>query len=248
MGRLDIIIPVFNEGENITRVLDAFRKRVETPFRVLICYDRDDDDTLPAVEAYPERSSLDVVFVKNRAQGPHAAVMSGFEQSTSPFVLVYPADDTDNAGRIDRLVEEAERGREVVVASRFIPGGCMVGAPRLKGFLVRAAAFTLHYGARLPVRDPSNGLRLFSRRVIEQIVVESTSGFCYSIELLVKCHRLGWPIGEVPFTWYERKAGQSRFRVLKWVPKYLRWYIYAFATTWLGARSVTMKKPWTASV
>ena len=95
----------------------------------------------------------------------------------------------------------------------------------------------MYYGARLPVRDPSNGLRLFSRRVIEQIAVESTAGFCYSIELLVKCHRLGWPIGEVPFTWYERKVGQSRFRVMKWVPKYLRWYFYAFATTWLGARS-----------
>jgi glycosyltransferase involved in cell wall biosynthesis len=248
MARLDIIIPVFNEGENIIRVLDAFRSGVRTPFRVLICYDRDDDNTLPAVEAYPERSSLDILFVKNRSQGPHAAVMTGFEQSTAPYVLVYPADDTDNAGRIDQLVEQAERGCDVVVASRFIKGGCMVGAPRLKGFLVRAAAFTLHYGARLPVRDASNGLRLFSRRVIDEIAVESTSGFCYSIELLVKCHRLGWPIGEVPFVWYERKAGQSRFRVLKWVPKYLRWYFYAFATTWLGARTVTMKTPRTASV
>ncbi len=248
MARLDIIIPVFNEGENITHVLDALRKDVATPFRVLICYDRDDDNTLPAVEAYPERLSLDVVFVKNHASGPHAAVMTGFEQSTAPYALVYPADDTDNAGRIDQLVHAAERGCDMVVASRFIPGGCMVGAPPLKGFLVRAAAVTMHYGARLPVRDPSNGLRLFSRRVIDQVAVESTSGFCYSIELLVKCHRLGWPIGEIPFTWHERKVGQSRFKVLKWVPKYLRWYFYAFATTWLGARSVTMKTPRKASV
>jgi dolichol-phosphate mannosyltransferase len=248
MARLDIIIPVFNEGENITHVLDALRQDVATPFRVLVCYDRDDDNTLPAVEAYPERSSLDVVLVKNHASGPHAAVMTGFEQSTAAYVLVYPADDTDNAGRIDQLVQESERGCDMVVASRFIPGGCMVGAPPLKGFLVRAAAFTMHYGARLPVRDPSNGLRLFSRRVIDQVAVESTSGFCYSIELLVKCHRLGWPIGEIPFTWHERKVGQSRFKVLKWVPKYLRWYFYAFATTWLGARSVTMKTQRKASV
>jgi dolichol-phosphate mannosyltransferase len=248
MARLDIIIPVFNEGENIVPVLESFRSRISTPYRVLICYDRDDDNTLPAIEAYPERSSVDVVFVKNRDKGPHAAIMTGFEQSTAPYVVVYPADDTDNAGRIDQLVETADRGCEVVVASRFVPGGCMVGAPPLKGFLVRAAAFTMYYGARLPVRDPSNGLRLFSRRVIEQIAVESTMGFCYSIELLVKCHRLGWPIGEVPFTWYERKVGRSRFRVMKWVPKYLRWYFYAFATTWLGARSVTMKTPRTAQV
>jgi dolichol-phosphate mannosyltransferase len=248
MARLDIIIPVFNEGENISRVLDTFRNRIETPFRVLICYDRDDDNTLPAVAAYPERSSVDVLFVKNRGSGPNAAVMTGFEQSTAPYIVVYVADDLDNAGRIDQLVEAAERGCDVVVASRFVPGGCMVGAPPLKAFLVRAASLTMYYGARLPVRDPSNGLRLFSRRLIEQVEIESTTGFCYSIELLVKCHRLGWPIGEIPFVWYQRAAGRSRFRVLKWLPKYLRWYFYAFATTWLGARSVAMKSPRMASV
>jgi hypothetical protein len=58
-------------------------------------------------------------------------------------------------------------------------------------------------------------------------------GFCYSIELLVKAHRLGWKIGEVPVQWFERRHGESRFRVLEWLPAYLRWYGYAFATTLL---------------
>ena len=69
--------------------------------------------------------------------------------------------------------------------------------------------------------------RLFSRRVIERIPVESDQGFCYSIELLVKAHRLDWPVAEVPVRWIERRHGQSRFRVLKWLPAYLRWYGYA---------------------
>jgi dolichol-phosphate mannosyltransferase len=97
--------------------------------------------------------------------------------------------------------------------------------------LVRTAAFTLHHLARLPTHDATSGFRLFSRRVITQIAVESDQGFCYSIELLVKTHRLGWRIGEVPALWFERKRGRSRFRVLKWLPAYLRWYLYAFATT-----------------
>jgi dolichol-phosphate mannosyltransferase len=248
MARLDIVIPVYNEGENITPVLDSFLAEVHTASRVLICYDRDDDTTLPAIAAYPRRDSLEVVFVKNRTRGPHAAVMTGLAQSTAPFALVYMADDNYNAGRIDGMVEKADQGYDIVVASRFVPGGCMVGAPWLKGLLVRAASFTLYHLARLPVHDPSNGLRLFSRRVIDEIAVESDSGFTYSIELLVKCHRLGWPIGEVPIEWHERTAGQSRFRVMKWLPKYLRWYFYAFATTWLGARSVTRKEPRPAAV
>jgi dolichol-phosphate mannosyltransferase len=248
MARLDIVIPVYNEGENITRLLDSFLAAVHTPCRVLICYDRDDDTSLPAIRGYSNRDAFDIVFVKNRGKGPHGAVMAGLVESTAPFALVYMADDTFNAPRIDGMVEKAEQGYDIVVASRFVPGGCMVGAPWLKGFLVRAASFSLHYLARLPVHDASNGLRLFSRRVIDEIAVESESGFTYSIELLVKCHRLGWPIGEVPIEWYERTAGQSRFRVMKWLPKYLRWYFYAFATTWLGARSVTLKQPRTATV
>ena len=109
----------------------------------------------------------------------------------------------------------------------------MIGCPPLKDVLVRVANFTLHHFARLPSTDASNGFRMFSRRVIDEIAVESDQGFCYSIELLVKAHRLGWRVGEVPVRWIERQHGASRFRVLKWLPAYLRWYNYAFATTWL---------------
>ena len=76
-----------------------------------------------------------------------------------------------------------------------------------------AGNFTLHHLARLPTTDASNGFRLFSRRVIDRIPVESDQGFCYSIELLVKAHRLGWPIADVPVRWFERRHGASRFRV-----------------------------------
>jgi hypothetical protein len=106
--------------------------------------------------------------------------------------------------------------------------------------LVRSAAFTLHHLARLPTHDPTSGFRLFSRRVIENLPVESDQGFTYSIELLVKAHRLRWKIGETPVQWFERQHGASRFRVLQWLPAYLRWYRYAFATTFLRRRPETV--------
>jgi hypothetical protein len=134
---------------------------------------------------------------------------------------------------LDRMVALARAGCDIVCASRFMPGGAMVGCPPLKAALVRSANFTLRHLARLPTTDASNGFRLFSRRVIERIAVESDAGFCYSIELLVKAHRLGWRIDEVPVRWFERRHGASRFRVVRWLPAYLRWYGYAFATTLL---------------
>lgn len=243
-SRLDIVIPVYNEGANILRTLGGLVRELKTPARVLICYDREDDDTLPAIKNNRDRlAGLQIDFVRNAGRGAHGAVMTGFAQSTAPYVLVFPADDDYNSGMLDSMVAKADQGNDIVCASRFMKGGSMKGCPWLKAVLVRAANFTLHHIARIPTHDASNGFRLFSRRTVKTVAIESDAGFCYSIELLVKCHRLGWPIGEVPARWIERTQGQSRFRVLRWLPAYLRWYAYAFETTYLrrDAASVPLK-------
>lgn len=242
MTSLDIVIPVYNEGKNIVSVLEGLRQAVRTPLRVLICYDHDQDNTLPPLRMY-EEPGLEILVMKNQGAGPHAAVLTGFQVSTAPAVVVFPADDTYNAGILDEMFRKFEEGCEIVVASRFMRGGRMEGCPWLKGALVRTVAFTLFYLARLPTKDATNGFRLFSRRVLDSIKIESTEGFTYSIELLVKCHRLRWKIGEVPAAWSERQGGTSRFRLFRWFPAYLRWYRFAFATTFLrrGPGTVRMK-------
>lgn len=242
MAVLDIVIPVYNEGPNILNVLLALERDVKTPCKVFLCYDLEDDNTLAAVrESW--RGSLDIAFVRNRSRGPHAAVLSGFDAGSNPFVLSFMADDDLNAGIVDAMVSRAREGCRLVAASRFIKGGSMINCPPLKAALVRTASFTLCHLARLPAHDATNGFRLFSRELIERVAIESTHGFTYSLELLAKCHRLGWPIGEVPAQWMERTHGQSRFRILKWLPHYLRWYAYAFATTYLHRGPQTIPTP-----
>jgi glycosyltransferase involved in cell wall biosynthesis len=232
--RLDIVIPVYNEGVNIVTTLSSIAREVKTPARVLICYDREEDTTLPAIRDNRDKfGDLPIELIRNRGRGAHGAVLSGFAASTAPAILVFMADDDYNAGIVDRMVAEAANGCDIVCASRFIKGGSMVGCPWIKATLVRIGNFTLRHLARLPAHDATNGFRIFSHRVVDTIRIESERGFCYSIELLVKCHRLGWRIGEVPAQWMEREHGSSRFQVLRWLPEYLRWYFYAFATTWL---------------
>ena len=241
-ARLDIVIPVYNEGANILRTLQSIVRAVTTPKRVLICYDREDDDTLPAIrDNRAALGNLTIDLVRNRGRGAHGAVLSGFAASQAPYAVVLPADDDHNARIIDAMVARADSGCDIVCASRFMAGGSMVGCPRLKALLVRTGNFTLYHLARLPTRDSSNGFRLFSRRTMDRIVVELDRGFCYSIELLVKCHRLGWQVGEVPSHWIERTQGSSRFQVLRWLPAYLRWYGYAFATTYLRRPAATVR-------
>jgi dolichol-phosphate mannosyltransferase len=233
---LDIIIPVYNEGRNIAGVISGLKNYMHTRARVLIVYDDDDDDTIPVIANGIITSSgavnpqLPIELVRNHGRGPHAAVMTGFAKSTAPFVMMFPADDVLNAPIIDMMMALARKGNDVVSASRFMLGGEMLGQDWLKSVIRRSANYTLHHVAGLPTTDATNGCRLFSRRVIEQIKVESTQGFSYGIELTVKAHRFGWKMADVPYVQIERSGRKSRFRMRKWLPAYLHWYGYAFAT------------------
>jgi len=110
---LDIVIPVYNEGRNIVPVLAGLSRAVATPARVLICYDDEHDDTLPAIRAAPQAyAGLPVELVRNASRGAHAAVMTGFARSSAPFVLMFPADDDVNAPMLDRMVELARHHQD----------------------------------------------------------------------------------------------------------------------------------------
>jgi len=240
---LDIIIPVYNERDNIIAVMQSLELHVRTPFRVLICYDFDEDNTLFELKNFSS-CRFEIIPVKNTGRGVHGAVLTGFTFSRAQAVIVFPADDTFNASILDKMFDKFKYGNDIVAASRFMDGGSMEGCSFMKSILVRIASLTLNRLAKIPIKDSSNGFRLFSRRLLDNVVIESSVGFTYSIELLVKCHRLGWNIGEVPALWFERKHGKSRFRLLKWMPYYLRWYFYAFETIYFerGKETVVLKK------
>ena len=239
---VDIVIPVYNEGTNIISVLQALKAEVKTAFRILICYDFPEDNTLTAIaELSPDE--IHIVPVLNPGRGPHSAVRAGLAASTAPAVLVYMADDDYNANLVDVMFEHYKQGSDVVAASRFMPGGCMEGcSSKLKELIARMGAVALHSVAGAKVHDPTNGFRLFSRRLIEAVEIESEFGFTYSVELLVKAVRLRWPVAEVPAKWFERGDRPSRFKVLTWLPHYLRWLFYALATVYLFRSPGTVKR------
>jgi len=233
---IDIVIPVYNEGENILSVLEAFEREVKTPIRILICYDHEDDTTLPAIRSF--QSTFEIIPVKNKAQFAHGAVITGFGYSDAPALISYMADDNYNAGLINKMVALFWDGNDIVCASRFISGGSMVGCPWPKSLIVRAVSFSLYYLGRLPSHDATNAFRLFSGRLLSQAKIESTAGFTYSLELLAKCHRLELRVTEIPAQWFERIKGTSRFQIYKWATAYLKWYFYVFATTYLHRKKI----------
>ncbi len=241
MVELEIVVPVYNEGKNIISLLEDVRRHVETPYRGLICYDFDEDDTLPAIEAYPNKDTAEIVFVKNTGRGPNLAVVSGIHKTTAPFVLAHMADDDFNADIIEKMIDRARSGAAIVSGSRFVPGGFMEGCVWYKKMLTVTANYSMYLFGRAPIRDATNGFKLFSRELLDAVELESTEGFTYAIELVAKAHRLGLRIDEIPAKWYERREGESRFQILPWIKPYLRWYFFTFATTWLGRGPETVK-------
>lgn len=226
---LSIIVPVYNEAENILLLLREIREKITTAHEVLIIYDFDEDTTLPVVQAVlPENPT--VRLVKNTfGRGALEAILTGFSEAKGQACCVTMADLSDDLAIVDDMARRIlEEGYDLIAASRYMKGGRQEGGPLLKGFLSRMAGLSLHWIAGLPVHDATNNFRVYSRRLIEAIEVESNGGFELALELTVKAHALGLRMTEVPATWKDRVAGESNFRIWKWMPKYLRWYFYAF--------------------
>ena len=238
---LEIIIPIYNEGVKVIKLLEQFQVLIKTKFRVLFCYDLDNDNIFHYKNDF-NKFNFEIVFVKNSSSGPAAAIKEGFYYGKSDCVIVYPADDLLNINIIDEMYLSFTKNNDIVVASRFMEGGSMKGCPLIKSILARTASTTLYLLSSIPVRDASNGFRLFSRRLLNTVQIESKVGFAYSIELLAKCNRLKLKIHEIPAQWEERIEGVSRFKIYKWIPEYLKWYFYGLNTTWLKKGPQDVKK------
>ena len=238
---LDIIIPIYNEGDKVLKLLSTFQDIVKTRIRVLLCYDREDDNVFHYKDDL-SKLNFNVVFVKNPSSGPCAAIKEGLFYGESECAIVYPADDFLNVKIIDKMYFAFKEKNDIVVASRFIKGGSMKGCPLIKSILVRVASTTLFILSSIPVTDASNGFRLFSRHLLNLVDIESKVGFAYSLELLAKCNRLKLKIHEIPAQWEERSEGSSRFKIFKWLPEYLKWYFYGLSTTWLKKGPQDVKK------
>ena len=228
--RYSVVVPVFNEGANIGAYCRRALQELPAGFELLVAYDFDDDDTLPALAALaPGDRPGRVRLVRNAlGRGVRFAIDAGMREAAGDVVLVSMADLSDDFSAAEEMVARAERGAAVVCASRYMRGGAQHGGPWLKGMLSRLAGLSLHGLAGVPTHDPTNSFKAYRRDFLRRTPIESAAGFALALELTVKAHFGGERVEEVPAQWWDRTAGRSRFRLLAWLPLYLRWYFWAF--------------------
>ena len=138
------------------------------------------------------------------------------------------ADGSDDPEQIDVLCKLVERGVVIAAASATCGGGRQVGGPPAKSGLSRMAGLSLYWLGRVGTRDATNSFKAYSTEFVRSVGIQSDTGFEIGIELVAKARRLRLPVVEVPTIWLERTSGTSNFRIYKWIPRYLRWYAFAF--------------------
>ena len=229
--KLDIIIPVYNENENIIKLLKLLDDEINCSFRILICYDDESDKTLK----YLKNTNIikkEIVLVKNPKTGPNSAIIQGINSSKAEIILVYMADDFENVKLINEMITLIENGNELVIPSRFIPGGKMIGAVKIKEIVTRVGSLLIYYLAGIPHKDCTNAFKMFSAKITDKINFESTAGFTFALELVAKSYFLNLKIAEIPSTWIEIKNRKSNFKILKWIPYYIYWLLYSMTKSY----------------
>lgn len=225
---LSVVLPVYNEGDAVEPVLRGLSAAIATPHELIVVWDFEADTTRPVVE----RLESDIRGLRGHrndlGRGVLNAMKAGIATARGRYVLISMADGSDEPAIVDRMVALAEAGADVVAASRYMPGGGQIGGPPLKGLMSRTAGLSLHSFAGVATHDPTNNFKLYSRRFLDTVTIESRAGFELALELTVKATLAGRRVAEVPTTWRDRTAGQSNFKLRAWLPQYLRWYVAAF--------------------
>jgi glycosyltransferase involved in cell wall biosynthesis len=244
---ISLVLPVYNEGQNIGECLRRIERGLAgEPHEILVCYDMDEDTTLPAIAAMPDRPAS-VRLVKNTlGRGAPKAMRAGFAAARGDVIVTTMADLSDPPELVPRMAQMVRAGAEVVSGSRYMRGGSQQGGPLLKRTLSRSAGLLLYWICGLRTRDPTNNFRAYSPQFLAGVVVESSGGFEIALELTVKAHLAGARVSEIPSSWVDRSAGKSRFRLWKWMPNYLRWFARAVLAPVLALAVLLAAALWAA--
>ena len=125
------------------------------------------------------------------------------------------------------MINLIERGNELVIPSRFITGGKMLGAKKIKKMITIIGSYLIYHLARIPFKDSTNAFKMFSASLKDKIKLDSTTGFTFALELTTKSYLSNFKIIEIPCIWIETKNRKSNFKVYKWLPYYIYWLMYS---------------------
>ncbi|MEU2225133.1 polyprenol monophosphomannose synthase [Streptomyces sp. NPDC018347] len=213
LGTALVIIPTYNEAENIKAIVGRVRKAVPAA-HVLIADDNSPDGTGKLADELAAEDDHVRVLHRKGKEGLGAAYLAGFRwglERDYGVLIEMDADGSHQPEELPRLLT-ALKGADLVLGSRWVPGGRVVNWPKSREILSRGGSTYSRLMLDVPIRDVTGGFRAFRRETLEGLGLGevASQGYCFQVDLARRAVKAGYHVVEVPITFVERALGDSK--------------------------------------
>jgi len=218
-GPVWLILPTYDEAENITPLVDAALAELERAapggHRVLIVDDNSPDGTGAIADGLAARHPAVEVLHRPRREGLGPAYLAGFDRALkegAAYVLEMDSDFSHDPADLGRLLEPARAGAGLVLGSRYVDGGGVTDWGLLRRVVSRGGSWYARTVLDIDVRDLTGGFKCFRREALEAIDLPTvrSQGYAFQVELTYRTLRAGFEVTEVPIVFRDRRHGRSK--------------------------------------
>ncbi|MDP9867556.1 MULTISPECIES: polyprenol monophosphomannose synthase [Streptosporangium] len=214
LGRVLVIVPTYNERENLPMIVGRLRTALPEA-HLLVADDNSPDGTGAVADALATEDDHVHVLHRPGKQGLGAAYIAGFRWGLAEgfdVLVEIDADGSHQPEELPKLLEALADGADLVIGSRWVPGGKVVNWPGSREFLSRGANVYTRMMLGLPVRDSTAGFRAYRAATLEKIGLDDveSQGYCFQVDLTLRTVRHGLRVTEVPIMFVDRTVGASK--------------------------------------
>ena len=218
-GRALMVVPTYNERENLARLVGRLRA-LPGDVHVLVVDDSSPDGTGAIADAIAACNPGVHVLHRAGKLGLGTAYRAGFRYGLEhgyDYICTMDADFSHSPESLPALIDKAASGYDLVIGSRYVRGGAVVGSPPLRKFISYAANTLAHTILGVTARDCTAGFRCYRRQVLETVDLDAifSSGYSFLVEMAFWVERAGFRTGEVPITFVNRTEGASKISKLE---------------------------------
>jgi dolichol-phosphate mannosyltransferase len=209
-----LVLPTYNEAENVEAFVEAARAKLPPSAQVLIVDDNSPDGSGEIAERLAERHENVSVLHRRRKEGLGPAYIAGFRRALAAgarLVLEMDSDFSHDPAYLPRLLEAAQRA-DVVLGSRYVDGGGVSDWGPLRKAISRGGSAYARFVLGVDVQDLTGGFKCFRREVLEGIDLDSIQarGYAFQVEMTYRAIQAGFRVVEVPIVFRDRQAGSSK--------------------------------------
>jgi dolichol-phosphate mannosyltransferase len=209
-----VILPTYNEAENLERIVAAVLEQLPPSRRVLIVDDNSPDGTGEIAERLAAADESVGVLHRERKEGLGPAYLAGFRVALdggAQRIVEMDADFSHDPAYLPALIGATENA-DLAIGSRYVPGGGVTDWGPMRRFISRGGSAYARVALRLPVRDLTGGFKCFRREVLEAINLETIEarGYAFQVETTYRAIKAGFRVVEVPIVFKDRRDGTSK--------------------------------------